>query len=538
MARSSLATVQTPRRNRAGRFAACVCAAIAALSAASAQAGPPELFSRLAIGAANSDQLVLPYYFGGSGLFLSSNAGVSFALLPSGAMDPSLVREQDVYSTLVSGTGSIHFAGPTGLWTGGADGCGWTEAPELKGKWITELAADPLDPKRSYALASASGQQNGIYVNDGVTAAWTMLGTLTATELGSLHVVKNGTGKLMYERGVSLASGTIHFVIRVSEDNGTTWMEHEFGHEDAQDVRILAIDPNDPNRIVVSILKDVDKVVLPNPPDELWYSPSRGAAGSFMKVAQVGVARGAVFAADGMLYYGDDATDTPGLYTVHKLGEPAMQVGSDPISCLGYDALKKRMYACSGYEFGTIDPTSGALTPLLDKRQVTQFVECPGLAPAEMRCREQMVANYCAYGHYWQAPICAPYMLPGSPYDPKLKAGAGAGGAAMSPIPPTAVAGVGSVAGTGGVTGGALPGVTGAAGSLQPSAAAGTPAPTAPLPAGVGGGSAPAASKGGCSCVLAGPRPAAAAPWLFVAGLLALASARTRRARARSLHDS
>jgi hypothetical protein len=498
----------------ARRFVVLLSVFVAWLSAATAHAGPAELLSHVVVGASNPDLLALPYYYGGSGMFLSSNAGTDFALLCSSAVDQSLLREQDVYTTLVSGSGAIHLAGPTGLWSGGQNGCGWTESAQLKGKWVSDVVADPADPKRSYAVTSVSAEQNGIYENDGTNTTWSMLGSFAMVQLATLRVAKTATGKLFYARGVSSVSGNNHYVIRVSEDNAKTWTEYEFGHAEAQDVRILAVDPTDPNRILVSVVMDTDKTVLPNPPDELWFSPTRGMAGSFMKIAQVGVLRGAVFAADGTLYYGDDAQDSPGLYAIKKLGDAPKQLSSSyPVSCLGYDPSKQRLYACSGYEFGTVDLTTGEFRSTFDKRKVSQFVECPGQPPAATRCREQMVANYCGYGHYWQAPLCATYMLPGSPYDPQLRAGGASGGGA-------------GAAGAVGSAGQAAPSTTGA-GTAMPGA--GATAPSAGGAATTAGTTAAPAKSGGCSCVLVANRSEPAWPWGLVASWLVVLATRRRR---------
>lgn len=486
-----------------------VAAAVAScLSAGTAHAGPAELFSRIVVGSANSELLALPYYYGGSGLMLSSNGGMTFSLLCSSAVDPTLVREQDVYTTLLSGTGSLQLAGPTGLWTAGQNGCGWKEVVELKGTWISDLASDPVDPKRSYATTSVAGEQNGIRVNDGASAAWTAFGTPAAMQLGTLHIVKSASGKIFYARGVQSVGGMNRYVIRVSEDEANTWMEYDFGHAEAQDVRILAVDPNDPSRIVVSIVLDVDKTVLPNPPDELWFSPSRGSAGSFTKIAQVGVLKGTAFGPDSTLYYGDAASDTPGLYAVKKLGDPATKLSTSPVSCLAYDSASKRLYGCTGYEFGTFDPTTGAFQALLDKRKVSQFVDCPGEAPMAMRCQAQMTENYCGYGHYWQAPVCATYMLPGTPFDPMLAAAGSSAG----------VAGSGPSAG-----GAAVAGVGAAAGAVS-MAGTGAVAPT-PAPA------TPASSGGGCSCFTVSNPSHSRGLWALALATLAIVNRRRNRAR-------
>lgn len=494
------------------------------LGAATAHAGPAEVISHVTVGASNPDQLALPYYYGGAGIFLSADAGATFSLVCSSAIDPSLVREQDVYTTLVTGSGSVLLAGPTGLWTGQPNGCGWTEATELKGTWISDVASDPTDPKRSYALTSVMGGQNGLRVNDGASPAWTPLGATAALQLGTLFVAKTSAGKIFYTRGVQAMGAMLRYVIRVSEDEAKTWMEFEFPRPEAQDVRIVAVDPADPTRIVVAVVLDADKAILPNQPDELWFSTMRGAAGSFMKIAPVGILRGAAFGSDGTLYYGDDATDTPGLYAVKKLGDMPMKVGTKPVSCLRYDAGKKRLYGCTGNEFGTFDPMTGDFQSLFDKRKASQFAECAGQAPMAMRCKEQLALNYCGYGHFWQAPLCATYMLPGSPYDPALMSGGAAGGGMATTGAPAGAAG--SMANPVATAG------TGATAGAAPVGSAGTAA-AAPVTPGATPGAPPPPASGGCSCVIAGsdsnPRGLGIAALALVAGVLHRRGQRRKR---------
>src|SRR5262249_51653314 len=132
-------------------------------------------------------------------------------------------------------------------------------------------------------------------------------------------------------------------------------------------------------------------------------------------------------------------------------------------------------------------------------------------------------ANYCGYGHYWQAPLCAGYMLPGSPYDPAMRmGGAGSGTAGAGAAGATAT-------GTAGTTSAPASGSAGSSATMTPAAgASGAPASgpgtTAPAPA--------AAKKSGCSAAALSSDSRANVFFTLALGLsLVVATRRTRRAR-------
>jgi hypothetical protein len=487
-------------------------------------AGPIELFTGVTVDPKMPNTLALKYIYGGGGLFMSSDAGANFGLVCYSAIDPSVQR--DGSTVYISGTDTVYIGVFDGLWRGDKSGCNWQAVPELKGRWVSDIAGDPVDPSVTYVVTSNGTGLNGIYMNDGKSDAWTALGTQAELFINTLQVVKTSTGKRFYETAVKTMTTTdattgmpvddIHYLVRVSDDNGMNWSEQDFGPPDQYgpkdplaDVRVLAVDPSNPDHIVASVTRDMDV-------DDLVYSPSQGKAGSWMPLAQVTTLQAAAFKPDGSLLFGDDDQSTPGLFVIDKLGDKPRQLNKDwKVGCLQYDAAHSRMYACHDWQFGTADPTTGAFQVMLDMRKADKFVECPGKPPAAQTCQAQLLAAYCGISHYPDAPLCSGY-----PRDGYTPGGSGGGPA------PAGMGGMSGGAGTGGMS--AAAGAGGAAGSSTP-ATAGRGGATGAAGSGAAGAT-PKKVNSGCSVGAAGSEATGAAQlWLALGLGLSVAARRWRR---------
>jgi hypothetical protein len=488
-------------------------------------AGPVELFTGVSVDPKMPNSLALKYIYGGGGLFMSTDAGMNFQMLCYSAIDPSV--ERDVSTVYISGNESIYIGVFDGLWRGDKSGCNWQSIADLKGKWVSDIAGDPTDPAVTYAVTSNGTGLNSVYMNDGKSDIWTVFGSQSELFLNTLHVVKTSAGKRFYETAVKttttmdpttgMAVDDIHYTVRVSDDNAKTWTESDFGPPDQYgpkdplaEVRVLAVDPNNPDHILAAVTRDMDV-------DDLVYSASQGKA--WMPLGKVTTLQAAVFKPDGSLVYGDDSQDSPGLFVIDKIGDNPRQISKDwKVGCLQYDATHTRMYACKDWQFGTADLTTGAFSLMLDMRKADKFVECPGKPPAADTCKTQLLAAYCGISHYPEAPLCCGYPRPG--YDPVGCGGAsGASGAAAGGMSGGA-AGMSSAAGGAGMA---------AAGSMAAPATAGSAAGRAA--AGSGGSALPPKAKSGCS--VATPGHATSPAWLALAVGLSVVAGGWRRRRAR-----
>jgi hypothetical protein len=497
------------------------------LLASKVHAGPVELFTGVTVDPKMPNSIALKYIYGGGGLFMSTDAGMNFQLLCYSAIDASVQR--DVSTVYISGTESIYIGVFDGLWRGDKSGCNWQSVPELKGKWVSDIAGDPTDPTITYAVTSNGTGLNSVYMNDGKSDAWTVYGSQSEVFLNTLHVVKTSAGKRFYETAVKTTTtmdpttgmpvDNIHYTVRVSDDNAKTWTESDFGAPDQYgpkdplaEVRVLAVDPNNPDHILAAVTRDMDV-------DDLVYSPSQGKPGTWMLLGDVTTLQAAVFKPDGSLVYGDDDQNTPGLFVIDKIGDKPKQISKDwKVGCLQYDATHMRMYACKDWQFGTADLTTGAFSTMLDMRKADKFVECPGKPAAADTCKAQLLAAYCGISHYPEAPLCCGY-----PRDGYVPPGCGGSGGASG----AAAGGMsGGAAGTSSAAGGAA---MAAAGTSATSVAAGSAAGQAA--AGSGGSAITPKAKSGCS--VAGPGSEPSTAWLALGVGLSIAAGGWRRRRSR-----
>jgi hypothetical protein len=486
--------------------------------AVSAHAHSREAFKGISQASGASGLLAVSYLgSGGSeGLFLSHDGGAHFGLLCSRAIDKS-VSGLELH---VSGDGTIYLGLFAALWRGDSHGCGWQAVPELAGELVEALASDPIDPNVTYLVtASAAPKPNGIFVNHGDGSAWTALGSEDELFLNTIHVVKVGGERRIYETGFRYMDPITQmeiarYTVRVSDDQGASWTEHEFGAADQfgpedknAELKILAVDPTDADRIVAGVMRTGQE----NLPDDLVYSPAQGKAGTWVKIGQVTALQAVAFMPDGRLLYGDNDQDSPDLFRVDKLGEAPHKLSSSwKVACLQYDAAHNRMYACQTWTLGTVDIDTGAFTALFDMSAADSFVDCAGEEPVAARCEQQLLAAYCGLSHYEDAPVCSVYSRPW--YMPPSAGGAG-GAAELA-----GAGGAGAVAGRLAADGGA-----GGAGGLAVSGRSGPNAGTQTT--------VEARNGSGCACTTFGAAPeqvSGFAAWLG-ASLVGLRWARRRR---------
>jgi hypothetical protein len=377
-------------------------------------ASPVELLRRVAIAPGDADRIALSYANGGGGLFVSVTGPGDLGLVCASAIDPAL--EARALLVHESGSRELFIGTASGLWRGDAQGCGFTPVPELTGHFIAALAADPVQPARTYlATADHESGENGLYVTDGPSAAFRRQGSLARRYIESLLIVRRGDGdaRRFYEIAVDSASpagAAPQFYVRVSDDEGVTWSEHGFAFDAFPpvsrypDLSLLAVDPADPAHIVARIQRDIGA-------DTLVHSTQQGEPGTWQRIADVGELSGAEFTADGRLFYGDHAPSTRGLYVVQEQADTVQQLtDSWNVACLRYAAEPARLYGCSDVSFGTVDLATGELTPVFDLRCAQRFIDCPGQPEVALACAEQLYpGNYCDAAHYPAAAVCRTY---------------------------------------------------------------------------------------------------------------------------------
>lgn len=451
-------------------------ALIAVGTTAPLSAGPIELFNGAIVDPGSPQQIVAPFQYGGGGFFLSKDGGKSYGLLCSSAVDAVTVQNSNPSIALSAGSLWVGVFGA--LWRGTKDGCDFAAVPELMGRYVSVVTPDPLDPMRTYAATSDNSEMkgpNGLYANNAAQGmAFMPYGTTSDHLINTVHVVKNGMARRIYETGVkisSMAGVQPQYFVRVSDDEGKTWTDNEykidqFGPKDMYaEFDVMAIDPQNPDHVIARVKRS-------SMVDTVLYSPMQGKAGTWMQLAELSAFDSLAFAPDGKLYLGDSDQTTKSLYVVEKPGDmPKKLTDTWKVGCLTYDTANKRMLGCNDFRFGTVDLTTGVFKNELDMRCAEHWNACPNKDTAALHevCGPQVMAAYCGVTHYPLAPVCAgydqgfdaqtflnslDYVCSAGQTTPKpdaTSAGSAAGGASTGPMAGSAsqAAGAGPAAGTG-----------------------------------------------------------------------------------------
>lgn len=390
------------------------------LLAGRAHAGPVEQMVQVAFHPTDPKSMAVRYINGYDGILRTSDGGKSW----------QLVCDSQMFDAVSTHSGSIAFAGDgttmmgvfNGMFHDDAHGCAWSGEAQFTGEWIGDIAPDPVDPSMTYAITSTASKPgehklNGLFRRD-KSGAWTAIGQKDELLATRLHVIAHGSGHRIYVGAIRLVTPDdggfpySDYVTRVSDDEGATWQEFEYGPSDGQ-LRIMGVDPTNPDRIIASVNRVQGGSSTGGDEDTVLVSSDKGAHFTeYLKVTEIG---GVAFTPDGQVFIGDsgDTTDPMrprGLWAAKNLdtAPQALPKATYPVQCLGYQAATKTLYACQHFYFGSVDPSDGGFSSLIKFTEMKDFVSCPGTSVAAT-CQMQMCNAYCGFGHFGVAPLCCNY---------------------------------------------------------------------------------------------------------------------------------
>jgi MYXO-CTERM domain-containing protein len=520
-----MTTFMTGRRDRfeAGALArgfVRTCAAVFALAIpCRVLAGPIELFASVETASDKPDRVVARWINGDGGIFVSNDNARTFGMTCFTAASPELMgRSVQAFKTAPDGSQCVGTVSQT--FCSAPSGCGWKEATELNGQWISDFAEDPVDKKRLYLATGTSTGDNGVWVREEPGAQWKPMGTQMKAWFSRLFVVPLPEGKRRFyassQETVTVPSmdggaptQAPKYFIRYSDDDGKTWTSNPYGDvPDRTNLRLVGVDPTNPDRILVLLMRTGEGLT-----DDLFFSDKRGEAGSYTKIGSVTAFSNATFLPDGTLWYGDNDQMTPGLYKVAKLGDAPEKVSDAyKVGCVNYDARSDRLYICADWRLGTADRTTGEFTTLFDIRKAESFLECAGEGPLNERCGPALKSpNFCDITHYPDSPVCVKYFGTHGPDGGTAGAAGGSDGATAG------AGGMSIAAGAGGASGAAGSGEGGEGRESD---------------AGEGPKAGAKDEDSGCSCRAVGSRHTPAGAWLGLGLAFAFVARRRRRPRA------
>jgi hypothetical protein len=465
------------------------------LRASAAHAGPVEQMTQMSF-QPGGQTAVLRYTNGGEGLFYSHDGAKTFQLACMSSIDPTLNRGGP---TMITGNGTILMGTLDGMYEAEDGGCGWSRVAQFDKTQLSDFAVHPTDKNVMFAVSwnSAAGAQNGILRRD-AGGKWSEVGTRDGSLITRIQAVDVGGNLRFYEsasRGAARYDGgppQLNYMIRVSDDDGMTWKEHMFHQAGNAALRLEAVDPTDPDRLVVSLERDAEQ-------DSIMLSDDQGATFTeYLKISDIG---GVAMAPDGRIWIGDKgdpmAVDPPvGLWAAPGLDQPAQKIGDYVVQCLAYEPAQDTLYVCQHWSLGTVSE-NGEFMSLLKMQEAPGFLECPGQdIPAA--CKMQLCGAYCGPGHFAQAPLCEAYT------DPTCG--------------PAVAENVGDTSGR------AISGGTGTSGLSGATS-------SDPMVGGADGGKRKRESSRGCSCSALERVPRSLAAWpIMLGGVFALLLRRTRGA--------
>lgn len=476
-------------------------------------AGPVEEISQFAAHPGDRDVMVLRYKFSGDGFLFTRDGGATWQLMCGSALQPTGLTQtlSNLGRVAFDEDGVLYMGTFGGLLRDDGTGCAWMTEGPFADQWVSDITTHPTDASTLFAITSSGGEgkMNGVYQRVGAKGDWKALGTQEAILISRLHVVDLGGGKLrLYEGAVRGMRGmapnfTPKYITRVSDDLGKTWTEHEFPETDGT-VRLEAVDPKNPDRIVVVVDHEPPAPGMVGNPDEIQISADQGA--TFKKWMSVVSFGGLAVAPDGRAWFGDAGDPskeavTGGVYAAASVGAKATLLSSElRVACLQYLPAFERLLVCDRFEAGFMLSDDGTYTKSFAFREIESFIDCPGRdLPAT--CERQLLSGLCGITHFPEADICCNYSAMDKGIDPRTLE-----------LPDALCPGDLDAGGTGGV--GGVSDTGGAGGDVA-----------------VDAGPPPPKHDSGCSCGAVGATKQAPASSAALLALACIAILRTRRGR-------
>ncbi|MFN9808865.1 MAG: hypothetical protein ACK6CU_04435 [Deltaproteobacteria bacterium] len=312
--------------------------ALASPASVSAHGGRPQTYDVL-FDPSDETRVVVPASFG---FLVSEDAGATFSLLCTGASpDP---RPGTPRPSVVTPSGTLLVARELGLLRGPALGCGLDYVgAELRGAFFADVVLEP--GTEALALRSDAAVANAIFVVEAGGTRLAPLGTpfppdflperVRTAPSDRRRVWVSGTAR---RPGTAFVDGRIY----VSSDRGASYALHTVPLElDERRVRVLAIDPRDPDHAIGVIhARAVDR------PLALRGSPRsvelRRLGPLEADPARVDRAFGAAFLPDGTAWLGNDLA---GLHALEVSGAVRVIDAALGVSCVVVHG--EHVYVCA-----------------------------------------------------------------------------------------------------------------------------------------------------------------------------------------------
>jgi hypothetical protein len=217
------------------------------------------------------------------------------------------------------------------------DGCTVDTATELAGEQVKDLTVDPKG-ETLWVLTGAPDKRGAIWrrspVRDGGTAKWERMGQLPEDINPMTIEVAPSRSSRIYVTGQPY--GTVRGWLWKSDDGGKTVSGAKNDVANTGPFFIAAVDPKDPNRVLVRHLHTTGSTVLVTPDGGKTFKEVLS-----MESAMFGFAK----SPDGLTYFAGSGLPEHGIYRSTDRGEHFERVANHGLLCL-HDAPGERLFVC------------------------------------------------------------------------------------------------------------------------------------------------------------------------------------------------
>jgi MYXO-CTERM domain-containing protein len=420
----------TPRR-LSGLLALC---AGLSLQQPTARALPPEYLSSASFHPTDPKVLAVRWESALGGLLITRDGGKTFRALPAAAFYKYGMVGRVPFRLASDGAALIGLG--DGFFEDDASGCNVAQKHEaqLGAPWVAEIVPHPSDVDITFFVTTGDtkGKHAGLWKRD-KTGTLTALGLSEPLEVGKAGVVVQGLaviaqasamdGLRFIETGTRQTpvngqqSPTTSAVLRYSDDLGASWTERSVPDPDQTQgvVRLLAVEPGEPMKLVVSLEVTAGAT---DQPDPVYVSVDGGT--SFKLYTKELLTTGqALRLANGQLLLGDSGSPG-GLWLADGIGMPLRKIRDDSVKCLAQQPVAAsepkqsgKIFMCKAYEIGILDVAKAEFCGIFQINETAGFVSCPSAdLTTNAAVQSQLCGAWCGPAHYASTPMCAAYDKP------------------------------------------------------------------------------------------------------------------------------
>jgi hypothetical protein len=328
------------------------------------------------------------------GLVVSEDAGTTWRWICRTVIGS---RDAEDPTTTVMSNGAVLMGLFDGLLSSDPTRCDFDfRAPDLTERVVIDLARDPADPSRAFAVTSDGLRLNGVYRTDDDGATFVPVAPEIDMILFEKLRIAPSMPMRLYLSGAIPPTATEPrrpFVHR-SIDAGESWEQLPFEEftEGDDNIFVLGVDPTDPEHLFMKVWRREgdDRLIESTDGGRTWID----------RLVIVDLAAFAWSSDGSTIVVGGPPPD--GLYRSVNGGETFEQIDPDiDVACAAF--RDDELWICANdfvdeFALGSSTDRGNDFTPRLRLREITDVVECPAGAEVTTTCEPELVDLYAMLG--------------------------------------------------------------------------------------------------------------------------------------------